>query len=417
MMKLVAFLALISGASAACPNSCSGHGTCGLDDVCTCYQGWGMGDENSGDCSEQFCPYEIAFVDHPNADGLFHKYMECSGKGLCDRSTGECECFEGYSGKGCQRQTCPNDCSGHGTCEYIEELGYGPVWGEYASYVDPVPETYSLYPYGLGVKPHTFDGEASQMWDYHKSMACVCDGGYTDVDCSRRMCPKGNDVMDERMNLEDKVVYQTQNITLYAAGTTGNGTGSQVSDFHGKTFALTFTSLLNESYTTIPIYISTLESNITHDIALALKSLPNGVINNVDVNSTFGYEDNSWDGGAIQTDLERHTNIAFLNFEVTFTGTSVQGKQNLLEVEADKCEDGCTPKITGLDLISIANSEYVGGDTTSWQNTMSFVSEKFTSDYNNYECGRRGKCDYDSGICECFEGYTGEGCSVQTALV
>ena len=47
---------------------------------------------------------------------------ECSGAGICDYKTGTCECFDGYFGNACQRSSCPNDCSGHGTCESIKEL-------------------------------------------------------------------------------------------------------------------------------------------------------------------------------------------------------------------------------------------------------------------------------------------------------
>jgi hypothetical protein len=28
-----------------------------------------------------------------------HGSTECSGKGLCDRKTGECQCFDGYDGE------------------------------------------------------------------------------------------------------------------------------------------------------------------------------------------------------------------------------------------------------------------------------------------------------------------------------
>lgn len=43
--------------------------------------------------------------------------------------------------------------------------------------------------------------------------------------------------------------------------------------------------------------------------------------------------------------------------------------------------------------------------------------ETEASDFNNYECGRRGKCDYASGLCDCFSGYTGENCNELTNLV
>jgi hypothetical protein len=296
--------------------------------------------------------------------------------------------------------SCPNDCSGHGTCEYIEELTFGSVAGDYfGDQVDTEPTIMSI------VKTaKTFSDTADEMWDFHKSMACKCDPGFIDVDCSRRMCPKANDVMDERLNIADEMKYQIQNITMFAAGYDGSGNESEIAEFYSKSFALTFTTTLNESFTTRPIKISagtdvdTIEKTLAKDLTVALKGLPNKVITNVNVNTTLGY----------QTIELTKKDIAFLNIEVEFVGASVMGPQNLLTVEAEKCWDGCTPKITGLDLLSTISG---GGQD------LSFVTEKQAADYNNYECGRRGKCDYDKGLCECFEGFTGEACSIQTALV
>jgi hypothetical protein len=411
MLKAVLALALVGAASAVCPNSCSGHGTCGADDICTCYQNWGMADEASGDCSEMICPFEFAWVDKPDVDGTFHKYAECSGKGICDRSTGECECFDGYGGKGCQRMTCPNDCSGHGTCEYIEELTFGASSGAYFGRVVPdVAHTAEASVQSIVKSAKTFSDTADELWDFHKSMACTCDPGYIEVDCSRRMCPKANDVMDERLNIADAMKYQIQNITLYAAGNDGQGNSSEIHEFYGKSFALTFISTLNESFTTIPIDIgydtsvTLTENNLADDITASLKGLPNKVITNVNVNTTLGYETRT-----AVTNVAKSADIAFLNIEVEFVGASTMGPQHLLTVEAEKCAIGCTPRIKGLDLMSV--------DTKPTNSAISFVTEKQAADYNNYECGRRGKCDYDKGLCECFEGFTGEACSIQTALV
>ena len=89
--------------------------------------------------------------------------MECSNKGLCDRKVGECECFDGYEGHACQRASCPNACSGHGTCETIAELAEDEYANIYA------------------------------LWDADLTMGCTCDPGYSGSDCSSRVCPYGVD--------------------------------------------------------------------------------------------------------------------------------------------------------------------------------------------------------------------------------
>lgn len=45
-----------------------------------------------------------------------HPVVECSNKGTCDRSSGECVCFPNYDGIACERSICPNKCSDAGVC-------------------------------------------------------------------------------------------------------------------------------------------------------------------------------------------------------------------------------------------------------------------------------------------------------------
>merc|ERR1719262_403726 len=91
-----------------------------------------------------------------------HFYAECSNKGMCDRKSGQCDCFDGYSGTACRRVACPNDCSGHGTCETIAETS-----------ADGGTYTY-------------------QLWDRYKTQVCSCDPGYFGIDCAQRHCTHGD---------------------------------------------------------------------------------------------------------------------------------------------------------------------------------------------------------------------------------
>lgn len=43
--------------------------------------------------------------------------------GTCDRSQGVCSCPSGYTGSACQRLSCPNECSGQGSCVTLSQVG------------------------------------------------------------------------------------------------------------------------------------------------------------------------------------------------------------------------------------------------------------------------------------------------------
>eukprot|EP01029_Cantina_marsupialis_P022530 TRINITY_DN54_c0_g1_i2.p1 TRINITY_DN54_c0_g1~~TRINITY_DN54_c0_g1_i2.p1 ORF type:complete len:352 (+),score=115.43 TRINITY_DN54_c0_g1_i2:52-1107(+) len=80
-----------------------------------------------------------------------HQKSECSGRGICDRNTGVCGCFDGYTGEACQRTSCPNSCSGHGICQTQKRFS---------------SDNYST------------------AYDAEKQMGCLCDAGFRGPDCS-----------------------------------------------------------------------------------------------------------------------------------------------------------------------------------------------------------------------------------------
>jgi hypothetical protein len=304
---------------------------------------------------------------------------------MCDRTTGECQCFDGYEGKACQRSVCPNDCSGHGVCEYMEDMGFGVVPADSGAN-------------GFALDLITFP---NYNFDAAKARGCVCDPQWFGADCSLRMCPFGTDILAHRLNLERAQNYQVQKVEFVfhanvvdfefvsptAAPTPAPTTApspSPVGPILGQTFALGFTSKLNETFFTEPIVFDV--DNMHNYVKNALLNLPNQVVDDVEVD----------------TDVDADCKVTLT---ISFTGAAVQGPQNLLTVSAFECGDGCTPKITGLDYIQ----DYTPDESS--------ITQSVAADFHSYECGRRGKCDYTTGLCQCFEGYTGEACNVQTALV
>ena len=464
---------------------------------------------DSGDCSDRVCPYEIAWVDRPNQNGEHHKYAECAGAGICDRTTGDCNCFPGFEGKGCRRTSCPNGCSGHGTCQYIEDMGYDSTSTDYYSSSTAVV-TNSLTntvinPNGGSFLPQSEKTFTYYGWDKHKSTGCMCDPGFTDYDCSKLACPYATDVMAVRPDLSVAVKNQKQTIFFV------NDLGADVSTMNGQSFALTFQSKLNETFTTRPLKIPDLSSvsnfnDFVLNVQFEMMFLPTNVVDTVKVTGTLvsaatsasvlpaspvyyqadgttlipspnlailsgsqcSTNCNTWPpyyAGAVQSQSSTTTagflqtgynNVGLLTdsgiqavadtcqwntgtasgtyylsgnpcsdticldsvycpygvavtaissygFYLTFefTGNNVQGPQDLMVVKSYQCKDGCNPLITGLQL----------------RPSTMIVMETQKSDMNSYECGRRGKCDYTTGTCTCFSGYTGASCNIITALV
>ena len=66
---LVTILSSLTLVNAACPNSCSGHGSCGKGNICSCFPGWSGG---AVDCSMRKL-FIVIFILFPNEIFLLHR--------------------------------------------------------------------------------------------------------------------------------------------------------------------------------------------------------------------------------------------------------------------------------------------------------------------------------------------------------
>lgn len=112
---------------------------------------------------------------------------ECSDMGICDQSTGQCVCMDGFEGAACNVMSCPGDpvCNNHGECLTMAQLALDATTNGAST-----DFTYGAIPN----KPET--------WDYDKMQGCKCDEGYEGYDCSLLSCPRGDDPLTEFQNNE-----------------------------------------------------------------------------------------------------------------------------------------------------------------------------------------------------------------------
>ena len=198
-----------------------------------------------------------------------HYYRECSNKGICDRGSGLCACFDGYSGSACQYASCPVSngavCSGHGQCLDIKTLAA----------LD--------------------SGNVYNLWDEHSTLGCKCDAGFSGADCSLKTCKTGADPLyyDEFANVR----YSNWTVQFYT---------TSANEYVYGNYSLIFTDASGEDWQTAPIDINANCLAIT----TALESLPNNVIpmgtvrcfkTEANLHNTFAYNSAATDTYSGQT--------------------------------------------------------------------------------------------------------------------
>jgi len=261
-----------------------------------------------------------------------HYYMECSNKGICDRGTGECDCFEGYEGSSCQRASCPNDCSGHGTCEHVKTLAAQDF------------------------------GNIYDLWDAEMTMGCKCDAGYSGPDCSSRDCKYGIDplyVDDEqtaRVESVDYRIYVNDMSTTYSRGT----------------YALKFFDVFGEDYETGPIDMKA-NCSVIED---SLEALPNTVIPKGSVRC---FEEGP-DGSYAHYNLRFQGNPGYL--KQLFVDTYLDGSRATVFDEADEADANPTVEIFNTGITG-EFTDYFATQCRHVYATISAESSAATSELNS----------------------------------
>jgi len=227
-----------------------------------------------------------------------HYYMECANRGICDEKTGECKCFDGYTGSACQIEACPSDCNNRGTCETISSLAA----------LTPVTLPVVILPEGTSAKQvrisklcseipslntdggdtviiagrqYTTTGCASskatleldsnlikthvqygtaikqvmnyKLWDAKQGRACKCDFMYYGTDCAKKKCPKGDDPLTS-ISYDPVCSAETDDYSAYTQQTEKQTlVGVSVDYPLVGTFKLSYTDEFGGKYTTEPI--------------------------------------------------------------------------------------------------------------------------------------------------------------------
>lgn len=202
----------------------------------------------------------------------------------------------------------------------------------------------SPYPiYTYGAVPNK-----RQTWDFNKVQGCWCDAGYEGYDCSLMTCPTGEDPRTVGNT------FETQ--TLTCVGTQGK-------------FSLGFRNLQT--------------ANLAFDVSdTELKAALEKLSNIGSVEITYTSKVAAVTGGSTEDEITE------ANKACTSDGSNTVLVKFLTEL-------GDLPELSSV--LDGVTSILVNSDGTG----LSVLGTKM-----NAECSGRGRCDYSTGVCKCYVGFS-----------
>jgi hypothetical protein len=203
------------------------------------------------------------------------------------------------------------------------------------------------------------------LWDGDKQQACVCDAGYSGADCTLRTCPRGDDPLTSgvRYNNGDTTNDVDVYTITFPAASVATKFEIEYTDAQGrKEFGYTeYINIANGGSS------DATAATLKNDFTLALRQI-----------------------GSLQAATVTATPGATHSLAINFLNVGGTSKDRQLVVKYFPQDTGKATAVASTSL-TYANTEAV-------------------------ECSNRGLCDYTSGTCACFSGYSGVACEAQNAL-